>query len=231
MLRMAADWGRHAAGFAYWKPDGALELFKRAAAHGMTGPELILRNHGRRFNALCEHTTAILHTRTGTHGENVDSNAHPFVKETSAGLLAWAHNGIVSNYRDIADEFNTPSVVDSQCLGALIEQRRIGLASGSIGLVWLHAGEVYCYRRSQRLCILSGLTTFGRLTVAATDMVVANMAPWLIPPTEFIPEQGSCYKLTESGPVEVWEDLSEFPIAAPRTIHTGYVGRVRYAAS
>ena len=69
-------------------------------------------------------TSGIGHTRWATHGAPVERNAHP---HTDCGeQIALAHNGIIENYRDLADELvaaghTMGSETDTEVLAHLIE--------------------------------------------------------------------------------------------------------------
>ena len=75
-------------------------------------------------------TSGIGHTRWATHGPPVERNAHPHAD--CRGDVALAHNGIIENYRDLADELvagghTMGSDTDTEVLAHLVED---GLAAG-----------------------------------------------------------------------------------------------------
>ncbi|MCL2199385.1 MAG: amidophosphoribosyltransferase [Defluviitaleaceae bacterium] len=68
---------------------------------------------------------AIGHTRYSTTGESVKENAGPFVTEYLTGRIATAHNGNLTNTREIKDKLkllgvNFDSTSDSEVISALI---------------------------------------------------------------------------------------------------------------
>ena len=92
----------------------------------------VVKRAGRIANlerALAEQSLSgkcgIGHTRWATHGVATDRNAHPFL--SAGGTFAVAHNGIISNYRELSAFLRARGVTfssdtDSEAIAHLIEQ-------------------------------------------------------------------------------------------------------------
>lgn len=76
------------------------------------------------------------HTRHATHGAKNKENCHPFTE----GRITGAHNGVISNFYSLKQEYKQPFEVDSQMIFYLIDQKwRQGFSElrGSIA-VWFY---------------------------------------------------------------------------------------------
>jgi glutamine phosphoribosylpyrophosphate amidotransferase len=146
--------------------NGQPHVFKRAVT-----PSYFLRNCNHRLERAARFTTGFGHTRYGTHGANVDANAHPF---THRGIV-FCHNGTIHNYHEILPS----AVVDSECLGPLIEHRELEAADGSVAAVWLENGQLYAYRRNQNLGVVTLTYADGaQVTIVTTrPHLVYNYLP------------------------------------------------------
>lgn len=144
LFRQAMAYGPHATGIvARHKPE-EVELWKKAV-----DVEYVLRNHNHRFDRMTLAPVGIGHTRYGTHGDTrSDRNAHPFTTEKGTHFV---HNGVITNYKKLMPS----AVVDSECLGPLIESHEVGRAHGSVGLAWFEKIDgiwtPFAYRHSQGL--------------------------------------------------------------------------------
>lgn len=201
MLKVSQECGPHSVGISYVNKDGNIEWWKRAVT-----AEMAIRNNNRRIDKWSESTLAMGHTRWATHGRVTDMNAHPFVHEN----IVFAHNGIISNYRDIMPN----AVVDSECLGILIEQRDISPACGSVGLVWFEivdgVASMFAYRHHQGLgATVVSLRDGTKMTIVASRrqhaMVGRPTQLMLKYDTEDL-EEGVAYKITPEGPIEAWRN-------------------------
>ena len=113
------------------------------------------------------------HTRWATHGVATDGNAHPFL--SSGGRFAVVHNGIITNYRELAAELSAQGVrfssdTDSEVIAHLIElydrgdaleaiRAAVGRLRGSYALAILCLSEkdvVYGVRRDSPLVVGKG---------------------------------------------------------------------------
>lgn len=84
------------------------------------------------------------HTRAATTGEVSNKNAHPFLKKESK--IAWAHNGIISNYQ----QFGSYDV-DSEALIVGIEKKDFKEFFGPVALVWIENGKLHAFRKGNPL--------------------------------------------------------------------------------
>ena len=82
-----------------------------------------------------ESTCGIGHTRWATHGGVYQKNAHPH----QCGKVTLVHNGIVENYRELADDFELEeklqSETDTEVVAALLDYFYEGSAEAAIKLV------------------------------------------------------------------------------------------------
>ncbi|MFN2607967.1 MAG: glutamine--fructose-6-phosphate transaminase (isomerizing) [Acidimicrobiales bacterium] len=128
-------------------------------------------------------TAGIGHTRWATHGPPVERNAHPHTDCT--GRLAIAHNGIIENYLDLADELvgrghELRSDTDTEVLAHLIEdlvagglgvadgvRAALGRVKGSFALAAVHASDPELVVAARRGSPLVAGRTDGSTLVAS----------------------------------------------------------------
>jgi glutamine phosphoribosylpyrophosphate amidotransferase len=193
LYRSATPYGPHSAGLAYVKHGQTFVLKK--AQH----PFLFVRNsHKKIDNAALTSQTGFGHVRWATHGQVVDRNAHPFAWND----IVYGHNGVISNYEKFG-----PHEVDSQCLGPLINAKKISLAEGSCGVVWIQNGELYAYRRQQGLKCFTFLKNGKPTTLVVSRDKMLNIPDFQgVQFSETPLIEGVAYKINAHGAEEVWKD-------------------------
>jgi len=85
------------------------QILKKAGKYQATYRKLLYSLKGEKY--------LLAHNRLGTHGEKTDDNAHPF--DTKDFL--YVHNGVLYNYKEIAEKTATECPVDSNAIGAMLE--------------------------------------------------------------------------------------------------------------
>lgn len=114
--------------------------------------------YGKPFNELMDDNPRVLigHTRHATHGDINVKNAHPF----KHGNIMGAHNGIVSNYKEIDKDLE----VDSQAIFKLLDEKKnnavetFKLLRGSMAVTWIDMNDTnkfYMVRHSNPLFTIS----------------------------------------------------------------------------
>ncbi len=133
--------GGHAVG--YWNPTEG--LVKRAKKT----PEF-LEEVG---NTMKDSNLCLGHTRFGTHGSNVDKNAHPFQKDN----IILIHNGVLSNHDSLAKTYGFDWTVDSEAIPEMVLRqgyKGIEEVRGSIACAWTDGDNtLHLYKRDNPLFI------------------------------------------------------------------------------
>ena len=96
------------------------------------------------------------HTRFKTCGKNTVANAHPY----KYGAVIGIHNGVLDNYDEIAEKYNTKIEVDSQAIFLAISQNINNEASilpeiiGAMAIAYTKNDKnLYLYRRDNPIFI------------------------------------------------------------------------------
>ena len=119
-LRRLEYRGYDSCGFAVMNGDDAKHPIERARTTARVSE---LAEQGKEFHG----TLGIAHTRWATHGKPDTQNAHP---QTSGGLIAVVHNGIIENYETLRTELIAAGYVfssetDTEVIAHLIHQAYI----------------------------------------------------------------------------------------------------------
>lgn len=114
------------------------------------------------------------HTRFKTHGANTIQNAHPFIYNDVIGI----HNGIISNYQEIAQAYNQKIEVDSQCIFLAIannpknEEIILPEIIGAMAIGYTKSdGLLYLYRRINPIFI--GYSKYGMYFSSIEESLIA----------------------------------------------------------
>lgn len=197
LYRNASQWGPHSVGLSY-NLGGQLNIFKRAVT-----PAYFVYNCAHRIERAAKADQGFGHVRWATHGEIIDKNAHPFVHYRKDGSpIVFCHNGVISNYLDFGN-----FVVDSECLGQLIERRCPSEARGSVGLVWFEDGKLYCYRKSQSLHSYTCIKNDEPFTlVVSRPQILSSIELDDAEIYENRLEEYECYQITPEGIMPIWKE-------------------------
>lgn len=211
--------GTHAAGYAYVTSTSksGCRFFKKAGSPGESGMKVLLK-HKDRIKLASRAKLGFVHARFGTHGSNTDANAHPFVSDG----VVFCHNGIIRNYHELMPT----ATVDSECLGPLINKRRVDMATGSCGLVWIENSKLYCYRRNQSLSVVTGISPVDGEPISFVASRPSMSAEFIFEGSRFVKttlDEGVAYELTPTGPVRVWDDIMyRDPNSEKSAVHRGW---------
>ena len=203
--------GNKSAGVAYVDSSGEVRTVKEAVSPERFVKDGFLTDASNLADSAWNSTLGIGHTRAPTHGEVCARNAHPFEHQG----YVYAHNGIVVNYKELGN-----TEVDSQVLGPLIKDRKLSMALGSVGLVWITPDrKLRCYRTGQGLAAHVYEFSGGDwlVIVASRDYIIPSFikesavrmsTPDLVPGVE--------YEVARTGVYAVHNHLSS-GYEAPRT--------------
>lgn len=111
VARVTEQRGPHAFGFAWVDARGRMRMFKQSGR---------VSDHLGLLRMAADARWLVGHCRWATHGSpenNLNNHPHP----CDGGWLV--HNGVVSNYRELADDYSVPLVTecDSEVLCGMIE--------------------------------------------------------------------------------------------------------------
>ncbi len=114
------------------------------------------------------------HTRFKTHGANTIQNAHPFIYNDVIGI----HNGVICNYKEIAQAYNQKIEVDSQCIFLAIannsknEEIILPEIIGAMAIGYTKSdGLLYLYRRINPIFI--GYSKYGMYFSSIEESLIA----------------------------------------------------------
>lgn len=173
----SAERGVDATGLARVDSDGYMALYKNCL------PSYEVVNFKRWWRPLLNispSTVAVLgHTRYGTHGDNTQDNAHPFLFSSKDGEFVGTHNGVISNHADFGPA--TPFANDSANLfhglaseepekwGDLLREVR-----GSFALVFARGAEVYMARNIGSPCYSVYVPSLDATAYASTYTILLS---------------------------------------------------------
>lgn len=192
LIGMSHEYGPHSTGVAYTDRAGRARVFKKAKH-----PFDFLRDHNGTVKSAAESELGLAHTRYASVGSVNEANAHPFIH---AGLI-FAHNGTIKNWRDLDENLSS----DSQALGPLLHAQETWKASGTAGLVWMHEGKLFAFRRSKPLVAV----TFYReepVTLVATYNFLIPSWLWEFEHKVHVLREFVAYEVSLDGVEKVWEE-------------------------
>lgn len=128
-------------------------------------------------HALKSFTSLIGHCRFATHGEVNSRNAHPFQE----GHIVLAHNGVISNFKSLRDEYKHPEItVDSHLVARLISEHSaeeiLPKLEGSYALMWFdfNTKSFNIARNFSRPLFIGKMTHVGYVFASEKETIIWN---------------------------------------------------------
>lgn len=147
------------------------------------------------------------HTRQATTGAVNTTNAHPFFDKEAH--IAWAHNGIISNYRKFGN-----FEVDSESLIVGIKAKDFSEFYGPVALLWIEGGKLHAFRKGNPL--YRGIRKHAVYVASEQNML----------------SEIGCKRIKElsEGRMYVWDGikLESSEVIKPNQSYSSYVGSTLY---
>lgn len=217
LLLAAEPRGRHSTGVAYWDE----ELNQNYVVKQAVPAKVFAKINAERLKMIGKSRQGIAHTRNASPRMPINNlNAHPFVYDS----YAFAHNGVVTNWRTIRDSwlelekddplyrYASKIETDSMVLGPCIKNLDFESVTGCMGLVWLNGTELFVLRSMKEATAArlewhktnnGGATPNTAHIVASTwhiiESALARVKNVEYTATEIVLDENQVYKISADG--------------------------------